>query len=73
MFANHPDVATQARLHDLAMAEAIRLRHEAVDDFWRGADAVWQRGLQRAQTSVSRSAARLKARLARHVHGRSGV
>ena len=71
MFAYLPDAATQARLHDLAKAQAIRLRREAVDDFWRGADAVLQRSLKMGQASVERSAARLKARLARHVHGRS--
>ena len=71
MFAHLPDAATQARLHDLAKAEAARLRNEAVDDFWHGADAVLQRSLKTGQASVERSAARLKARLARHVHGRS--
>ncbi|MBK7548228.1 MAG: hypothetical protein IPI20_10540 [Rhodoferax sp.] len=71
MFAHLPDAATQTRLHDLAKAEATRLRNEAVDDFWRGADAVLLRSLRAGQASVERSAARLKARLARHVHGRS--
>lgn len=74
MFAHLPDAATQARLHDLAKAEAQRLRHEAIqnfgceamDDFWRGADAVWQRSLQTGQAVAARSAARLQARLARH-------
>lgn len=54
------------RLHDLAKAEAERLRNEAVDDFWRGANAVWQRG----QTTAQRSASRLQARLARRAQGR---
>lgn len=57
------------RLHDLAKAEAERLLRQAmrdfgsevVDDFWRGANALWQRG----QTTAQRSAARLRARLAR--------
>ncbi len=71
MFAHLPDAATQARLHDLAKTQAIRLRNQAVDDFWRGADAVLQRSLKTGQAAVERSAARLKARLARHVHGRS--
>lgn len=74
MFTDFSDAATQARLHDLAKAEAQRLRceamqhfgGEAVDDFWRGADAVWQRSLQTGQAAAERGAARLKARLARH-------
>ncbi len=71
MFTTLPDAATQARLHDLAKAEAVRLRREAADDFWRGADAVWQRSLQTGQALAERSAARLKARLARHRRERS--
>lgn len=79
MFPALPDVTAQARLHDLAKAEAQRLRREAIqnfgceatDDFWRGADAVWQRSLQSGQALVTRSAARLQARLARHRRERS--
>ncbi|HPH15199.1 MAG TPA: hypothetical protein PLC34_15430 [Burkholderiaceae bacterium] len=71
MFAHLPDAATQARLHDLAKAEAVRLRHQAADEFWRGADAVLQRSLKTGQAAVERSAERLKARLARHVRSRS--
>jgi hypothetical protein len=74
MFTDFPVAAMQARLHDLAKVEAQRLRREAlqhvggeaVDDFWRGANAVWQRSLQTGQTVAERSAARLQARLARH-------
>lgn len=74
MFTTLPDAATQARLHDLAKAEAMRLRREAVqnfgcetmDDFWRGANSIWQRSLRTGQAVSERSAARLKARLARH-------
>jgi len=74
MFTTLPDTAMQARLHDLAKADATRLRGEAMqqvggevlDDFWRGADAVWQRSLQTGQALAERSAARLTARLARH-------
>lgn len=73
MFTPHPDTPTQNRVHDLAKAEAMRLRNEAmqhfgdeiVDDFWRGADAVWQRSQQTGQALAERSAARLAARLAR--------
>ncbi|WP_296448055.1 hypothetical protein [Rhodoferax sp. UBA5149] len=47
MFTHLPDAATQAHLHDLAKAEAVRLRQKAirhfgretVDDFWRAACA----------------------------------
>lgn len=53
------------RIHDLAKAEAARLRREAVDDLWRGADAIWQRSLQTVRAIAERSVARLKARLAR--------
>lgn len=71
MFAHLPDAATQARLHDLAKAEAVRLRHQAADEFWRGADAVLQRSLKTGKAAVERSAERLKVRLARHVRSRS--
>ena len=67
-----PDTTTLARLHDQAKAAASRLRSEAVDEFWRGADAVWQRGLQTSQAALERSATRLQARLARHSQVRSG-
>jgi hypothetical protein len=68
---NHPipDATTLARLHDQARLEASRLRAEAVDDFWRGADAVWQRGLQTGQAAFERSATRLQTRLARRARG----
>lgn len=79
MFTPHPDAAMHDRLHDLAHVEAQRLRreamqhfgHEALDDFWRGANAVWQRSLQSGQALAERSAARLQARLARHRRERS--
>ncbi len=72
------DAATQHRLHDLAKAEAERLRCEAmrdfgnevVDDFWRGADAVYQRCLESSHTLAERSADRLQARLARRARNR---
>lgn len=79
MFTDLPDASTQARLHELAKTEAQRLRREAIqnfgceamDDFWRGANAIWQRSLQSGQAVAERSAARLTARLARHRRGRS--
>lgn len=54
MFTHLPDACTQARLHTLARTEAIRLRREAVDDFWRGAHALLQRGLQTCQALARR-------------------
>ncbi len=49
------------RLHDAARADAERLRREAIDDFWRGADAV----LATAATGARRAAERLAYRLQR--------
>ncbi|MDR7306710.1 hypothetical protein [Rhodoferax saidenbachensis] len=62
MFPTPPSATAIARLQAQARAEIHRLRGEASDDFWRGADAVWQR----SQGFAQRSANRLKARLARH-------
>lgn len=62
MFIDLADSATRARLQDAAKARAARLRDERVDDFWRGADAVLEAGLDHA----TRSAQRLVYRLARH-------
>ncbi len=64
MFPVTPETTALAHLHDQARREARRLRREAVDDFWRGADAVWQR----SQGFAQRSADRLKARLARRAN-----
>ena len=63
------EASTQDQLHELAKAEAQRLRDQAMrdfgrasmDDFWRGANTVWQRG----QATAWRSATRFQARLAR--------
>lgn len=68
MFPSVPEPTALAQLHDQAKCEALRLRREAVNDFWRGADAVWQRGLAGSQALAQRSAARLKASLARRAH-----
>jgi len=64
MFTPVPEPTALARLHDQARREARRLRREAIDNFWRGADAVWQRSLAGGQALTKRSANRLKARLA---------
>lgn len=50
------------RLHELARQRAQELRSEAIDDFWRGADAAWAATLNGAR----RSAQRLAHRLAHH-------
>jgi len=54
------------RLHQLARQRAQDLRHEAIDDFWRGADAAWAATLGGAR----RSAQRLAQRLAHHARTR---
>ena len=54
------------RLHDQALRRAQQLRREAVDDFWRGADAAWAATLGGAR----RSAQRLARRLAHHARAR---
>ena len=61
-----PDDTLRNHLHDQARTAATRLRQEAVEDFWRGADAAWQRVAQGSQALALRSAARLRARLTRH-------
>ena len=65
-----------ARLMAAARARASDLRSQAIRDFgtqtwadfWRGADAVWQRMQpgQAAGQATTRSATRLQTRLARH-------
>lgn len=59
----HLDDLDALRVH--ARAEAERLRREAIDDFWRGANHL----LEDAAQAGLRSAARLGARLRR----RAGV
>lgn len=56
-------------LHEQALADAERLRREAIDDFWRGADQVlggWASGARR-------SAERLARRLQRRAPHRAGA
>ena len=50
------------RLHDQAHAEALALRAQAMDDFWRGADAL----LASAAGQVGRSARRFGHAWRRH-------
>ena len=82
MFTDHSDrhlpadLQAHARLMDAARAQASHLRSAAIRDFgtqtwadfWRGADAVWQRMQpgQAAGRATTRSATRLQTRLARH-------
>lgn len=58
---------TLIRIHQLAAARrrADADRREAIDDFWRGADAAWARVQQGLGERLSRSARRLQARLDR--------
>jgi uncharacterized RmlC-like cupin family protein len=52
---NHHDHAELMRLRDAAYKEALRLRHEAMESFWHGADAI----ASSAATRTLRSAQRL--------------
>ena len=58
-----------AALREQALRRAQVLRREAVDDFWRGADAVWAAGLATAR----RSAQRLAHSWARHLRLRQNL
>lgn len=53
--------------HDYATARrrAEQERNEAIDDFWRGADAAWARVQLTAAQRAARSHQRLQARLVR--------
>ena len=53
-----------ARLHDRAREDAEALRAEAIDDFWRGANAAFVATLNTAQRSAERLAHRLARRRA---------
>jgi hypothetical protein len=56
-------------LHDQALRQAQTLRDEAIDDFWRGANAA----LRGRLSGVQRAAVRLSHRLQRHQQLRSGT
>ena len=62
--------------HDAFEAAILRRQamhdfgNQAADDFWRGADAVYQRCLEASHTLAERSATRLQARLARRARDR---
>jgi hypothetical protein len=65
MSTRHLDNAAWAQLHDEARLRAELMRREAMNDFWRGTHAVFQRSLAAEQAMALRAASRLKARLAR--------
>lgn len=54
-----------AQQHAAARRQAALDRQEAIEDFWRGADAVWLRVQAGAAERLVRSARRLQARLSR--------
>lgn len=60
LYPSRPDA--QARLREAAVRDAHRLRAEAMDDFWRGANALALSGFG----GLGRSAERLRQRLVRH-------
>jgi len=69
MFNVLPESIAQAHLHDLAKAEAVRLRRVAIEAFWRGGDPAREAMLD----STKRSAQRLAYRLARHARERAAA
>lgn len=60
-----PEVQRSQLLQDLARAEAEALRRAAIDDFWRGADALVDTALTQARRARDRLAHRLQRRAAR--------
>ncbi len=56
----------QARLRQAAVAEANRLRAEAIDDFWHGAYAWAHAWMAGGVSRAGRMADRLHQRLERH-------
>jgi hypothetical protein len=61
-----------AALHDQARVRAEQLRREAIDDFWRGGNAVVGGALAAAQRSAQRWAARLQRHKALRAAPRMG-
>lgn len=62
MHPNIPDADTLERLHREASTQATQLRAQAIDDFWRGGNAL----LAATLDTATRSARRLAQRLQRH-------
>lgn len=65
MTPNRLDTLIRAHRHAQARSQAEADRREAIDDFWRGADAAWARVQQGLAQRLTRSARRLQARLDR--------
>ena len=65
----NPTLCELNRLHDRARAEALALRAQAMDDVWRGADALLGSAVQR----VERSARRLNQAWRRHRHAGNAI
>lgn len=65
MTPDHLDTLIRTHQHATARHRADADRREAIDDFWRGADAAWARVQQGLGERLSRSARRLQARLDR--------
>lgn len=59
------DTLTHTHQHAAARRRADADRRDAIDDFWRGADAAWARVQRDLGERLSRSARRLQARLDR--------
>jgi hypothetical protein len=59
------DSESLALAHELAHARAARLREQAIDDFWRGTDAVLRTGMTRSQRAAQRLLHRLRQHAAR--------
>lgn len=70
MTPDHLDHLTRAHQYAQARQQAEADRRDAIDDFWRGADAAWARVQQGVAERVSRSARRLQGRLDRRAAAR---
>jgi hypothetical protein len=65
MTTDRIDTLIRAHQHAIARQQADADRREAINDFWRGADAAWARVQHSACERLTRSARRLQARLDR--------
>ena len=64
------DTLIRIHQHAAARQRADADRREAIDDFWRGADAAWARVQQGLGERLARSTCRLQSRLDRRAaHG----
>lgn len=70
---NTSDSIRLALDHERAKARAARLRDEAIDDFWRGTDAMLRRSFLSGQDVLARSTRRLHSRLIRRQTGQPGA